>query len=99
MDDAVRKQSNKMLKISELYIYPIKSLGAIQLSSAEITDRGFKYDRRWMLIDDSNRFMSQREVAKMALINITIEEHGLRVKAKDSSIIVPLLPVTENLIE
>ncbi len=49
-----------MLKINEIYIYPIKSLGGISVNQAEVTDRGFKYDRRWMLIDDNNRFLSQR---------------------------------------
>ncbi|MFC6099421.1 MOSC domain-containing protein [Olivibacter domesticus] len=66
-----------MLTISELYIYPIKSLGGVSLSSAEVTDRGFKYDRRWMLVDAHNRFLTQREVAQMALIKVAIEEGGL----------------------
>lgn len=68
-----------MLKISELYIYPIKSLGGISVNQAEVTDRGFKYDRRWMLIDGNNRFLSQREEAKMALLKISLGESGLTV--------------------
>jgi uncharacterized protein YcbX len=35
-----------MLTVSELFIYPIKSLGGIPVSSAKVTDRGFEYDRR-----------------------------------------------------
>jgi uncharacterized protein YcbX len=53
-----------MLQVSELFIYPIKSLGGISLSSATITDRGFQYDRRWMLVDSDNQFMTQREFPK-----------------------------------
>jgi uncharacterized protein len=68
-----------MLKISELYIYPIKSLGGINLRQAEVTDRGFKYDRRWMLMDNNNRFLSQREVATMALLRVSLSDTGLIV--------------------
>jgi uncharacterized protein YcbX len=56
-----------MLRISQLYIYPIKSLGGIALNSARLTDRGLEHDRRWMLIDENNRFLSQRENAQMPL--------------------------------
>ena len=67
------------MQVSQLYIYPIKSLGGIALQTAEITDRGFKHDRRWMLIDSNNRFISQREVAEMALLKVNITSFGLEV--------------------
>src|SRR5690606_12924630 len=67
------------MKISHLYIYPIKSLGGIPVKAAEVTDRGFKYDRRWMLIDDSNRFISQRTVPQLALLRVNISQEGLNV--------------------
>jgi len=51
------------MNVSQLYIYPIKSLGGVSISSVNITDRGFEHDRRWMLIDTNNRFISQREIA------------------------------------
>lgn len=68
-----------MLRISQLFIYPIKSLGGIELSSARVTDRGFEHDRRWMLVDERNRFLSQREFAQMALLKVSVDENGLRV--------------------
>jgi uncharacterized protein len=69
-----------MLKVSELYIYPIKSLGGIALNSAKLTDRGFEHDRRWMLVDDNNQFMTQREVNGMALLKVQLTEQGLLIK-------------------
>jgi uncharacterized protein YcbX len=68
-----------MLHISQLYIYPIKSLGGIPVNSAQVTSRGFKYDRRWMLVDGQNRFLTQREHPTMALIKTAIEVDGLLV--------------------
>ncbi|PWY93327.1 MOSC domain protein [Aspergillus sclerotioniger CBS 115572] len=38
------------MQIGELYTYPIKSLQGITLSTAELTARGFPYDRRFMLL-------------------------------------------------
>jgi uncharacterized protein len=80
-----------MLQVSELFIYPIKSLGGISLSSALVTDRGFQYDRRWMLIDSNNQFMTQREVAEMALLKVEVEKNELKVthKEKGDSIAIP----------
>ncbi|MDB5146634.1 MAG: hypothetical protein JWQ57_654 [Mucilaginibacter sp.] len=68
-----------MLLISELFIYPIKSLGGIAVKSAGVTRRGLKYDRRWMLVDEHNRFLTQREHAQMALLKVHIEAEGLLV--------------------
>jgi uncharacterized protein len=69
-----------MLRVSELYIYPVKSLGGINLPAASLTDRGFEYDRRWMLVDKNNRFLSQREVAAMAFLKVSLQEDGLLVQ-------------------
>jgi uncharacterized protein YcbX len=90
-----------MFKVSQLFIYPIKSLGGIALSTAEVTDRGLRHDRRWMLIDDNNRFISQREFAKMALLRVDIEVDGLRVTytPDQSSILIPLIPETNTAVQ
>jgi uncharacterized protein YcbX len=90
-----------MLQISQLFIYPIKSLGGIALNTAEVTDRGLKYDRRWMLIDDNNRFISQREFAKMALLQVDIEADGLRVTytPDQSAVLIPFNPQTNTIIK
>jgi uncharacterized protein YcbX len=72
-----------MLTVTELYIYPVKSLGGISLESAALTDRGFEYDRRWMLVDSNNRFLSQRELPQMALLQAELGEKGLIVKHKN----------------
>lgn len=69
-----------MLTVSELYIYPIKSLGGIALNSATLTDRGFEHDRRWMLVDDNNQFITQREVTAMALLKPQLTEQGLLIR-------------------
>ncbi|PYH95386.1 MOSC domain protein [Aspergillus ellipticus CBS 707.79] len=38
------------MQVSELYTYPIKSLQGVPLAAANLTARGFPYDRRFMLL-------------------------------------------------
>jgi uncharacterized protein YcbX len=80
-----------MLQISELYIYPIKSLAGIAVTKALVTKTGFEYDRRWMLVDENCRFISQREVSEMALLQVSVRDNGLMVthKTKSDSTIIP----------
>lgn len=78
------------MKISEINIYPIKSLGGITLNEAIVEHRGLQYDRRWMLVDENGKFITQREFPKMATILIDLTENGLKVSAeKNEDIIVP----------
>jgi len=71
-----------MLQISKLFIYPIKSLGGIAVTEARVTPTGFQHDRRWMLIDENCRFISQREVPQMALLQVAIQNDGLNITHK-----------------
>ena len=73
-----------MLQVSELFIYPIKSLGGISVSEALVTDRGFQHDRRWMLVDEHNEFITQRSLPQMALLQTEITGEGLKVYHKTS---------------
>lgn len=57
-----------MIKIKSIHIYPIKSLGGISVQQSKVTHRGLAHDRRWMLVDAENRFVSQREYAQLALL-------------------------------
>ena len=76
----------KMLILSEINIYPIKSLAGISLQSSEVEDRGLKYDRRWVLVDESNTFFTQRDFPEMALIKVAVENDGLHLQYKKKNI-------------
>ena len=73
-----------MLKISNLFIYPIKSLGGIELQNADLTDRGLANDRRWMLVDEHNQFLTQRSFPGMTLLKTAFRENKLIVYEKDN---------------
>ena len=88
-----------MFRISQLFIYPIKSLGGISVETTLVTDRGFQYDRRYMLVDENNRFFTQREYPVMALLQTLIAGNDLLVHHKisvDLKLRLPLIPVNEG---
>ena len=85
--------SDQAFLISELLIYPIKSLGGIRVESCRVTERGFEHDRRWMLVDDKNRFITQREFSELVFFKTTILGNNILItdKRDDCSISVPLV--------
>lgn len=86
-----------MLQVSRLFIYPVKSLVGIEVASARVTDRGLEYDRRWMLVDDNNRFLSQREFGQMALLKTAITDAGVAIRHAihpDKQLLIPFVPQT-----
>ncbi len=79
------------IKLSGIYIYPIKSAAGISLKTAQVENRGFQYDRRWMLVDDTGKFLSQRQLPRMALISVLLEGDKLVVKAPNKeTLFIPL---------
>jgi uncharacterized protein YcbX len=70
------------MQISEINIYPIKSLKGIGLSESVVEKRGLRFDRRWMLTDRDGMFFTQREVPKMATILVGVTSDGLRVTSE-----------------
>ena len=69
------------LTVSRLFVYPIKSLGGTELGAAEVEARGFRHDRRWMLVDGDGAFLSQRRHPRMALARARVEDDRLVVHA------------------
>jgi len=79
-----------MIKISEIYIYPVKSLAGIKFQTAQLSKFGLQHDRRWMIVDCNGKFISQREMAKMATIKTAINNGQLFLSYDDKEHKVPL---------
>jgi uncharacterized protein YcbX len=78
-----------MIKLTELYVYPVKSLAGIALEKAELDSFGIKFDRRWMIVDENGIFLTQRSHPQMALIKASIINNQLLLEYKDKKISVP----------
>lgn len=57
-----------MLRLSALYRFPVKSLGGECLQRAAVGALGLAGDRRWMVVADSGRFLTQRQLPRMAQV-------------------------------
>ena len=74
-----------MIQVTDIYIYPVKSLKGISLKEAETGLRGFKYDREWMITDSDYEFLTQREIEAMATITVSIDKDFLLLRSPKGS--------------
>lgn len=69
------------MHVSELYFYPIKSARGVALDRATLDERGFRNDRRWMVVDEHDAFITQRVAPRMALIDVALDDDALTIRA------------------
>jgi uncharacterized protein len=67
--------------LSQLFVYPVKSLAGFAVSQWQVAKTGLLYDRKWMLIDAQQQFLSQRKLPQMALIKTAIDDKHLILSA------------------
>jgi uncharacterized protein len=72
-----------MLKLTQINIYPVKSLDGFSPDSAIVEKRGLQHDRRWLITDPNGMFLTQRTNPKMAMLRATIEGDCLVIQEKD----------------
>jgi uncharacterized protein YcbX len=86
--------------LSGLYVYPIKSCAGVSLQSADLSATGLRHDRRWMLVDETGEFMSQRAHPRMALISVRFAPERMIVSAPGMpELEIPLRNETGNRID
>ncbi len=79
-----------MIQITQLLIHPVKSLRGFSVDSAHLTPKGLEHDRQWMIINDSNKFVTQRKFSQMVLIHTAIDNGRLILSAPHKSKLAPL---------
>jgi hypothetical protein len=72
-----------MIQVTDIYIYPVKSLKGIQIMEAEAGMRGLRYDREWMITDSDYQFLTQREIEAMATITVSVSKNCLLIQSID----------------
>ena len=88
------------LRVSELNIYPIKSCAQVSLKFSHIDRFGLKDDRRWMIVDQKNGALTQRNQPLMAKIKATVEREkssdALSLQIDGKSFNIPIAQFTGN---
>lgn len=68
-----------MITLTGLYVYPVKSARGIALEAADITRMGIRHDRRFMVVDEQGRFITQREHPELARLETAIQGEELQL--------------------
>lgn len=69
------------LYLSSIHIYPVKSMKGHSLISSLVEKMGLENDRRLMMVDQYNKFLTQREHARIALITPQLNNNELTLIA------------------
>ncbi len=89
-----------MAQITDLFIYPVKSLKGIALNESMTALRGLQYDREWMVTTSDYEFITQREIPLMSMIEVSIDLDALTLSSKNNTKFqVPLLSSNTNVIK
>jgi uncharacterized protein YcbX len=67
------------MRVVDIAIFPVKSARGISVGEAAVEPRGLQGDRRWMVVDARGRFVSQRELPRLALLTAFPTPAGLRL--------------------
>ena len=69
------------VRLTALYVHPIKSCGGIAANDALLIETGLEFDRAWMVVDAHGRFVTQRQLPRMALIQPTLKALAMVLRA------------------
>lgn len=69
-----------MVEITGLFVYPIKSCRGISLGEVEVGPRGLLHDREFLVVDDTDTFLTQRNAPELATIEAWFDAGALRVR-------------------
>ena len=86
------------MQITQLNIYPVKSLKGISVTRSELQEHGLAWDRRWMLVDTHQRFVTQRQLPALATIEVALTDESLVLSHPDvEPLSIPLAEPQGNL--
>jgi len=69
------------VRIASLHVHPVKSCAGIALDESLVIETGLEFDRAWMVVDADGRFVSQRELPRLALVKPTLKQHDMVLRA------------------
>lgn len=70
-----------MQSLTDIYIYPIKSVKAISQPAAMVEEYGLSFDRRYMLIDNEGQFVTGRTHPQLTQIDVQFSQKTLHLNA------------------
>jgi len=72
--------------VKKILVYPVKGLPGIELDEAFLLKEGLMNDRRLMLVDSENKFISQRNFPNLVDFAINLEKEKLKISFKGNNV-------------
>ena len=70
------------ITLGQIWLYPIKSLGGVQVNIATITEAGsLGLDREWIVVDRDDNMVWQGDLPRMALTRCSLDDTAITVTA------------------
>ena len=80
------------MRLAEIRRYPVKSLRGHSLREAVVERVGLSGDRRWMIIDQAGKFLTQRQHPKLAQIDAIPIEGGVELRHAQHGTLAVIFP-------
>ena len=89
-----RTADSDVLRVTRLWIYPVKGARGTELESMDFDDLGPRFDRRWMVVKPDGGFVSQRDTPRLALVHPRLGDGVLTLEAAGmTAVTLPFAPV------
>ncbi|HPI79664.1 MAG TPA: MOSC domain-containing protein [Cyclobacteriaceae bacterium] len=80
------------MTLTEIWVYPVKSMRGTRVKRSKVLPKGLAYDRRYMLVDENNRFITQRVYPQLALFRPSFGDNVFSVAHKGDVVDIPIVP-------
>nr|XP_048695293.1 molybdenum cofactor sulfurase isoform X2 [Caretta caretta] len=92
----VYRSGSKPITVTNVYLYPIKSCSAFEVSEWPVGNQGLLYDRSWMVVNQNGVCISQKQEPRLCLVHplIDLEQRIMVIKAEGMDPI--SVPLEEN---
>jgi uncharacterized protein YcbX len=73
--------SDQEVSVDALNVFPIKSCAGVALGESLLVETGLELDRAWMVVDSQGEFVTQRELPRMALVQVALKRNEVVLRA------------------
>ena len=74
------------MRVTGLYVYPLKSARGLSLGEAKLDEFGIEGDRRWCLVGDDGRVITQRDCPVLATLDVSPERWRTRAARRGTAV-------------
>lgn len=85
--------------LAALHIFPVKSCAPLPVDRADVEPRGLRHDRRWIITDESGRFLTGRQHPRLTLLKAVPRDDALALSAPGFSDLLLSRPARADRVE